>query len=213
MTRNRASAAREKPQPAEPAEPIASIEPPTAALAANLRRVRLAAGWSLDTLAEQSGVSRSMLSQIELGHSAPTINVLWKIAQALKVPFSALLVDASRGRVRLLRGKQAKTIASSDGGFVSRPLFPSDRPRQVEFYELRLAAGAVEEAEPHAPGTVENLVVNQGELEITIGAEQHRLARTDAIQFEADVPHAYRNPGRSEAVLYLVMTYAGEAGR
>src|SRR4051812_33979539 len=94
---------------------------PAVALAANLRRLRLGAGLSLDALAEKSGVSRSMLSQIELGRSAPTINLIFKIAQALKVPFSALLVDASSQRTRVLRGREAKTLASADGTFVSRP--------------------------------------------------------------------------------------------
>jgi transcriptional regulator with XRE-family HTH domain len=213
MLRNSASPAPRERRAAEPAEQVAPVDAPTAALMANLRRLRQAVGWSLDTLAERSNVSRSMLSQIELGRSAPTISLLWKIAQALKVPFSALLVDSSHQRVRVLRGKEAKTLTSSSGGFVSRPLFPSDRPRNVEFYELRLAAGTVEEADPHAPGTVENLVVSQGELDLVVGEDRHRLARTDAIQFDADVPHVYRNPGRREAVLYLVITYAEEGAK
>src|SRR5579862_6217666 len=57
----------------------------------NLRRMRVHRGLSLERLAHASGVSRAMLCQIELGQSAPTINVLWKIARALNVPFSALI--------------------------------------------------------------------------------------------------------------------------
>jgi quercetin dioxygenase-like cupin family protein len=84
-----------------------------------------------------------------------------------------------------------------------------DRPRTVEFYELRLAPLAVEHADPHPPGTTENLVVNAGALELTVGSERRVLGPGDAVIFEADVPHVYRNPEEGkEALMYLVMTYA-----
>jgi len=82
----------------------------------------------------------------------------------------------------------------------------------VEFYELRLAARGVEKAEPHAPGTVENLVVSRGSVEIEVGGIPQHLGPGDAIVFEADAPHAYRNPADEEAVMYLVMTYADTVG-
>jgi quercetin dioxygenase-like cupin family protein len=97
---------------------------------------------------------------------------------------------------------------SHDGSFSSRALFPMDRPRTVEFYELRLAPFAVEHADPHPPGTMENLVVSAGSLEITMGSDRRLLGPGDAILFEADAPHVYRNVEGSEAVMYLVMTYA-----
>ena len=95
-----------------------------------------------------------------------------------------------------------------DGKFSSRALFPFDRARLVEFYELKLAPLSAEHAEAHAPGTAENLVVAAGSLEMTVGAEQHLLAAGDSIVFQADLPHVYRNPGKTETVMYLVMTYA-----
>jgi quercetin dioxygenase-like cupin family protein len=82
----------------------------------------------------------------------------------------------------------------------------------VEFYELRLLAGAVEDADAHPPGTTENLVVTAGAVEIDVAGDTHRLEAGDSILFEADTPHAYRNPGKAEAVMYLVMTYAEEIG-
>jgi quercetin dioxygenase-like cupin family protein len=103
---------------------------------------------------------------------------------------------------------RAKVLTSHDGSFSSRALFPFDEPRTVEFYELRLAPHAVEEADAHPPGTVENLVVEAGSLEIVAGGERHLLAQGDAILFEADTPHQYRNPGDVECRMYLVMTYA-----
>jgi len=178
----------------------------------NLRRLRTRRGLSLERLAQISGVSRAMLGQIELGQSAPTINVMWKIARALEVTFSALISSRTQSGALVLRATESKILTSKDRSFSSRALFPFDEPRRVEFYELRLAAGSIEEADAHPPGTAENLVVTAGALEIDVAGDTHRLETGDSILFEADTPHAYRNPGRVEAVMYLVMTYAEEIG-
>jgi transcriptional regulator with XRE-family HTH domain len=184
----------------------------TPAVGPNLRRMRVHRGLSLERLAQASGVSRAMLCQIELGQSAPTINVLWKIARALNVPFSALITDQTPSRTKVLTAASAKVLRSADGRFSSRALFPFDEPRTVEFYELRLAPLSTEQAEPHPPGTVENLVVTSGALEMRVNDDRFLLGVGDAIQFEADSAHEYRNPGESEAVVYLVMTYADRLG-
>ncbi len=178
----------------------------------NLRRLRTRRGLSLERLAQISGVSRAMLGQIELGQSAPTINVLWKIARALEVTFSALISQRTQSGALVLRSGDSKLLTSKDRSFTSRALFPFDEPRRVEFYELHLAGGAVENADAHPPGTAENLVVTAGSVEIDVGGDTHRLETGDSILFEADTPHAYRNPGKVEAVMYLVMTYAEEIG-
>ena len=178
----------------------------------NLRRLRTQRGLSLEKLAQQSGVSRAMLGQIELGQSAPTINVLWKIASGLGVTFSALITAQQRAGTLVLRAQQARLLTSSDRKFTSRALFPVNEPRRVEFYELRLSPGGVEHAEAHAAGTIENLVVAAGAVEIEAAGHRHSLDEGDAIMFEADAPHVYRNRARGESVLYLVMTYADTVG-
>ncbi len=195
----------------EVAHPIASSDL-TSVVGGNLRRLRMERGLSLEKLSRISNVSRAMLGQIELGQSAPTINVLWKISIALSVPFSALISSRKSGGVAVMRADQAKKLTSHDGTFSSRALFPFDEPRRVEFYELRLAPRGVENAEPHAPGTMENLAVSQGSVEVEVGGTPHHLGPGDAIVFEADAPHAYRNAADEEAIMYLVMTYADTVG-
>lgn len=203
------------------ASPAAAHESPAAAadpdlapvVGANLRRLRGERGLSLEGLAKLSGVSRAMLGQMELGHSAPTINVLWKIARALDLPFSALIAaPRASGGTRVLQAARTKRLTSHDGTFSSRALFPYDEPRRVEFYELILQKGGVEVADPHAPGTRENLVVTRGNIEIAIAGEVHALSTGDAILFEADKPHSYKNTGDADATMYLVMTYAEQIG-
>ncbi|WP_437673247.1 helix-turn-helix domain-containing protein [Sorangium sp. So ce131] len=174
----------------------------------NLRRLRTRRGLSLERLSKVSGVSRAMLGQIELGRSAPTINVVWKIARALGVPFSALISNRVSSGPMLLRCDRAKRLTSHDGKFTSRALFPFDAPRTVEFYELRLAPLSVEEADAHPPGTTENIVVSQGTVEISVDGQRYLLATGDALVFQADTPHVYRNPANVEAQMYLVMTYS-----
>jgi transcriptional regulator with XRE-family HTH domain len=185
----------------------------TAVVGVNLRKLRTDRALSLEKLAQASGVSRAMLGQIELGQSAPTINVLWKIAQALDVSFSALIAAPRAGETLVLRGSEARRLTSQDGSFSSRALFPLDEARRVEFYELRLTPFSHERADAHAPGTMENLVVATGAVEIELPDSRHVLSAGDAIYFEASSPHTYRNPGAQPAVMYLVMTYAAPVGR
>jgi len=147
------------------------------AVGANLRRLRSKRGLSLERLSQRAGVSRAMLSQIELGQSAPTINVLWKISRALGVTFSALITRGTDHGPRVLSPTTAKLLTNHDGTFSSRALFPVGEPRRSEFYELRVKVAGRELAEPHAPGTTENLVVAAGAVEISVAGTDYRLGR------------------------------------
>jgi transcriptional regulator with XRE-family HTH domain len=182
-----------------------------AIVGANLRRLRTRRGLSLDSLAKISGVSRAMLSQVELGRSVPSINVVFKVARAFGLPFSSLLAGVATRRAHVMPASTAKTLHSTSGEFSTRVLFPFSAERKTEFYELRLSAGGVEEADAHAPGTMENLIVVRGELEITIAEGQYLLPPGDAFVFQADEPHKYRNLANEEALIYLVMTYQEHA--
>ncbi len=173
----------------------------------NLRRLRTRRGYSLDRLAKVSGVSRAMLGQIETGKSSPTLNVLAKIAAALEVPCGSLIIEEDEPTTVLLTRAASKTLSSSDGRFETRALFPYDTDRTVEFYELRIAPHHAERAEAHRHGTVENLVVAEGTVEVVVGKQPYILGEGDALVFEADVPHVYRNMTGGPAVVFLVSTY------
>jgi transcriptional regulator with XRE-family HTH domain len=178
----------------------------------NLRRLRVKRGLSLARLAERSGVSRAMLSQIELGRSAPTINLLWKVARALDVTFAALIARSPEVTPRVLSAAVARLLTNRAGTFTSRALFPPGGPRRSEFYELRLKKGGEEIATPHPAGTTENIIVTTGAVQISVESVVHQLQSGDAIFFGADVPHAYRNVGPVDAVMYLVMSYSDAVG-
>lgn len=199
---------REAASPLDVQSGAAASSDMTPLVGSNLRALRKERALSLEGLAQRSAVSRAMLGQIELGQSVPTINVLWKIARALGVPFSALITTRGTSHTTVLPLARARVLSSHDGSFRSRALFPADGPRSVEFYELRLAPRAREEADGHPPGTRENLIVQAGALALHVKGEEHALSAGDAILFDADAPHVYLNPGSIEAVMYLVMTYA-----
>jgi transcriptional regulator with XRE-family HTH domain len=192
----------------------AETEPESMAprVGANLRRLRSRRGLSLERLAGQSGVSRAMLSQIELGKSVPTINSLWKIARALEVTFAALISPGVDRTPVILKGSTGRLLTNAERTFSSRALFPFGSRRRTEFYELRITAGCEESSRPHLPGTVENLVVAVGEILIGVDGTTFHLDAGDAIFFNAESTHSYRNAGPVDAVLYLVMTYAEEIG-
>ncbi len=107
-------------------------------VADNLKERRRVLGWSLDELAQASGVSRAALSQIETCKTNPSLNVLWKVAVGLSIPFAELLGN-DRDNVSLLRRTEAQVLRSPDGKFESRPLARSGAGPGVEAYELRLA--------------------------------------------------------------------------
>jgi transcriptional regulator with XRE-family HTH domain len=175
-------------------------------VAENLRDKRKSRGMSLDDLARASGVSRAALSQIETCKSNPTVGLLWKIAVGLGVPFAELIGESS-GAVSVLRRGTSQVLRSLDGKFESRPLSPAGASPLVELYELRISARSTHASEAHAPGTHEILVVLHGTLRMHVGDQVHELATGDSISFAADVPHAYENPGASEARYHNVIIY------
>jgi transcriptional regulator with XRE-family HTH domain len=164
----------------------------------------------MDELATRSTVSKAMLHQIEMGKSVPTIAVVWRIADGLKVPFSDLLAQPQCSSDVVLRREDAKLLTNAAGTFSSRALFPFDSPaRTAEFYELRLKPGGIEKAAAHARGTVEHLILVSGAVEVDVDGTLHRLADGDCLVFVADRPHIYRSiDPKRESLLYLMMTYA-----
>lgn len=198
--------------PAPHVEDSVDDTPVDVVVGANLRELRKAKGVSLDGLAGMTGLSRSLLGQIELGRVQASVSVVWRIAQAFGVNFSELLSTGRTVETKVLREKDAKRLVSPDGRFSSRALYPFGDKPDAEFYELFLAAHSREDAEAHRPGTRENLIVTAGRLVLHVGrsgaAKQYELAKGDAIVFTADVPHAYVNPSKDECWMYLVMTYA-----
>jgi rhodanese-related sulfurtransferase/transcriptional regulator with XRE-family HTH domain len=179
-----------------------------AIVGANIRTFRAQRNMTLDQLARSTGLSRTLLGQIELGKASASVSMVWAVAQAFDVHFSALLSTGERRTTRVLRRKDARRLVTPDGRYASRALYVSAEKGEAEFYELFLAGHSREDAQPHQVGTRENLLVTAGRLQLHVGEEQFELAQGDAILFSADVPHSYVNADKEECWMCLVMTYA-----
>ena len=203
--RSAAAVSRERPL-AGPGDDVGAAELGRR-VAEHLRERRKARGMSLDDLARSSGVSRAALSQVETCKSNPTVGLLWKIAVGLGVPFAELIGEKRTGAT-VLRRSDAQVLRSLDGKLESRPLSPAGSSPLVELYELRLAARATHASEPHAAGTRELLVVLTGSLRLRVADDEvYELGTGDTVSFAADRPHAYENPGSSEARYHNVILY------
>lgn len=178
-----------------------------AIVGSNLRRLRKAQGFSLERLAELSGVSRAMLGQIETAKSVPTVSLLWRVADALGVPVATLVATEREPNVVVLQRDGASVLVASDGRYASRSLSPVNRPRSTGFFELTFAAGHSEEFPAAEIGINHNLVVAHGRLTVAVGAEQPlELNEGDAILFAASNPYTIENRTEFQATAYLVVT-------
>lgn len=174
----------------------------------NLRQLRRKHGLSLEQLAQMSGVSRAMLGQIETGKSAPTINLLGRIADALKVSVPSLISNSGKGGTVIVSHDRATILTSSDGGFTCRALFPWGDPQSIEMYEVMIVPHHREDIAAHEPGTKKAILVVGGNVEVSLADEPPAiLSDGDAILFNADTAHRLHNLGDREAKLFLVVTH------
>ena len=171
-------------------------------LAASLREARKARGLSLDAVAKLSGVSRSMVSQIERGESSPTVATLWNLTQALQVDFAGLLEGKPAPGIEVTRASAAPVIARSSGVRI-RILSPAETVGEHEVYDLAFEAGAALVSDPHSAGCREHLTVIEGEMCVTSGEEDEDLGPGDTARYAADRPHAIRAKGAARAILIV----------
>ncbi|GAA6209314.1 XRE family transcriptional regulator [Cognatishimia sp. WU-CL00825] len=174
-------------------------------LPARLKDARRAQGLSLDAVAKLSGVSRSMVSQIERGESSPTIATLWNLTRALQVDFAGLLENEdTTDRVEVLRSADTPSIENRGSGCNIRILSPPEDAGKHELYELRFAHGGILDSGPHSRGTREHLTVIEGRVRVISGAAQEEVMAGDTARYQADVAHKIEAIG-STARAFLVV--------
>ena len=179
----------------------------TNAVAVNAKEIRERKNLTLDKAAAVTGVSRSMLAQIERGEVNPTISVLWKMANGYKVSFTSLV--ESRGEaVSVVRGEAIQPLKEDGGRYLNYPVFPFSEKTLFESYRIVIQEGGSLSAQPHLKGAEEYITVFSGIVEITAGQERFSLEKGDSIRFRADVPHGYRNVGADPVELSMVIHYS-----
>lgn len=179
---------------------------PGEAVAINLQSIRESRNLSLDKLAEMTSVSKSMLRQIEIGQSNPTIATIWKIANGLRIPFTALLKEQTQD-VTLGAFKAEAPLATEIDGYRIFPLIAFNPERAFETYYLEIEPGVIFEAQPHQGNAEEHIFVMQGLIEINIADEAFVVERQHFISFQADCFHSYHNNGADLAIAIMTISY------
>lgn len=173
-------------------------------LAASLREARKARGLSLDAVAKLSGVSRSMVSQIERGESSPTVATLWNLTQALQVDFAGLLEGRPSPGIEVIRAEAAPVIGGRGRDLVIRILSPAEAVGEHEVYDLAFGPGGDLVSDPHSPGCREHLTVIEGHLRVLSGEEESHLGPGDTARYPADRPHAIHALGGAARAILIV---------
>jgi transcriptional regulator with XRE-family HTH domain len=177
------------------AEPIVPDEAAAPAVGPRIKALRESSGLSLRDLAERSGVSAPMLSQVERGETSPTLAVAAKIASGLELTLSQLLrLDEDHHVVVIRKGRRRR--ASRRGHSVEEltPPLPGQRA-EVSVHRLEPGAATGGPGDPplHEPGSRETAVVNEGSVTLVVDGEAHRLTEGDSVTFDADLPHHFEN--------------------
>jgi transcriptional regulator with XRE-family HTH domain len=185
-----------------------SDDPISGQISLRVKHLRQQRSWSLEQLATASGVSRSMLSQIERNQANPTLAVTCKIAQAFGMSLAEFVeIPAASSSIHVIRADDREHLYRSDDSVEIRTLSPLNLEKDVEFYQVRLKPGGALRSAPHFQGTREFLTVEQGKIRIQSAGDSAELNKGDSTTYRADVSHAIENIGRSEATLFLVVIY------
>jgi transcriptional regulator with XRE-family HTH domain len=176
------------------------------AVAENLRAAREERGLSFDQMAELTGVSKSMLRQIETGKSSPTISTIWKIANGLRVSFTSLLrKPVAQAEVKSF--KDVRPLTGAGEKYRLYPLIAFNPHQSFETYYFEIDPGAVFTGEPHKGDIHEYLFVTGGTLRITIDDRIYTVRQNEFLQFKADRPHRYACDGDTMATVIMQLSY------
>lgn len=172
-------------------------------IGANLRKFRKNRNLSMEQLSKKIGISRLTLTHIEHGEANPTLSMIWKIANGLNVPVTALLSIESD--VSIARKEDGIRLISPDEILVAEPLFQSHG--LYELYRGYLKPLGIYRSEAHQHGVTEYVTVMSGRLIIEVNDKTYHLDEYDSIKFKGDRDHIYSNPDSSMAILHFVISY------
>lgn len=176
-------------------------------LPARLKEARRAKGLSLEAVANLSGVSRSMVSQIERGESSPTISTLWNLTRALQVDFAGLLEGSKASdQIEVLRASEVPSIDNMGQNCRIRILSPPEEAGGHEVYDIEFDKGGALNSQPHARGAREQLTVLEGAVKVTSGSAVSELSQGDTARYAADIVHSIS--AKEPARVFLIVKNA-----
>jgi transcriptional regulator with XRE-family HTH domain len=175
-----------------------------------VRALREAMDLSLRDLAERSGVSAPMLSQVERGETSPTLQIASRIAAGLELRLSQLLRLDESGTVTIVRAVERRRGGSPERGHAFEVLTAPLPGQRAELSRHTLTEGArtggAGDPPMHEPGSREIALVERGRVVLDIDGDRHELGAGDCVTFDADLPHHFENPGPGDAALLAVVS-------
>lgn len=172
----------------------------------NLQELRAKQNMSIGQLAEQTGLSKAVISQIEKGNANPTINTIWKLAGALHVPYSAIL-EQKNSEATKVEAKNLVPQNDEDGHYRISCYFSSDEKRDFELFLLEFDPKTSHVTEGHVENSQEYVVVKKGALSIEVAGKEYSLKEGDALFFDASARHVYKNISRGTTQAFCINYY------
>ncbi len=182
------------------------------AIGGRVRQGRAGRGWTLDQLAERSGVSRRMLISIEQGSANPSIATLLLISDALGIGLPALVDMDCTPRLRVGRAGTAPVLWRGKLGGQAVLVAGTEPPDVTELWDWTLGPGESHSSEAHAAGTRELLLILDGQVELRVGQHAEVLATGDSASFAGDLPHEYVNLGPAQVARFVLTVFEPTAG-
>lgn len=178
----------------------------TPALGKTIQRLRKAYNMSLGELSEQSGVAKSIISQIERNETNPTIGTVYRLSRALDTTIDEVLKHDSDPNFVEVQTRSGVPILESQDGLCRLAIAgPLNLVEQLQWYDFQARPGGALESDSHPPGTVEHLYLLKGELEVTCDGETRLLKTGESVRFRGDRPHRLYNPGIDYAHATMVL--------
>jgi XRE family transcriptional regulator, regulator of sulfur utilization len=177
----------------------------------NIQAFRKKLQYTLDVLAEKSGVSKAMLSQIESDKVNPTIATVWKIAQGLGVEINELLKGGSvtQRKFTVTRMNTITQLNTDEEGVHIKVLSPISMVEDLEMYYVTIQPGSALRSGAHFPNTVEFLTIIKGSVRVTAGDNSSELQPGDFISYHCDVAHSIENiSARGPAEVHMVVRFS-----
>jgi transcriptional regulator with XRE-family HTH domain len=175
------------------------------AVAHNVRSHRAARGWSLDTLAARSGVSKGVLVALERGSGNPNLGTLIRVAESLGLPITALVEGGDAPAVRVVPADRQLRLWEGPAGGTGTLLASTDPPHAIELWRWDLRPGEVRESSAHATGVRELINVESGVLRITVDDDVHRVPAGSSAVMPGDRRHSYAAEGSRAARFVLAV--------
>ena len=170
-----------------------------------IQRLRLSRNFTLDQLASKSGVSKSILSQIERDRSNPTLATIWRITKALESPLEHVLSANEETFCFEKLGKNATPeVTSEDNGFRLRILGTLKAVSSVQWYEFNAEPGAELSSDSHGKGSLESITLCSGSLTVSVGENIQKICSGETLRYLTDLPHILKNEGNIESHGFMV---------